>query len=422
VPKVFLPKVLARHFILAHIVRPPDQPVPRTKDTFMTLRNKAVIVGVGESDIGRLPHMTGLGLNAQAARRAIKDAGLKHTDIDGLLTAYSFTEPYFMLGSVLAEYLGIKPTYGGSIITGGASPTTMLSHAAQAVNTGAAEVVLVSAGENRATGMSRDEAVGALTAVGHPYFEAPYGIGIPSLYALVANAYMAKYGTKREEMAAVAANTRANALLHPNAHMKKPLTVQEVLDSKPISDPLNMYDCCLISDAGGAFIVTTPERAKDLPGKPVYLAGIGEAHTHEHLTSAPSLTEFGAEISGKRAYSMAGLGPSDIDVAMLYDCFSIVPIIEMEELGLAPRGQGGAFFAEGRAAIGGDLPINTHGGMLSHAHAGAVGGLMGIIEAVRQLRGEADIRQTPNASTALVHGEGGILSSHCTAILTSEAR
>lgn len=388
----------------------------------MSLRNRAVIVGVGESDIGRLPHMTGLGLNAQAARRAIKDAGISHRDIDGLLTAYSFTEPYFMLGSVLAEYLGIKPTFGSSIIAGGASPTVMLHHATQAVETGAASMVLVCAGENRATGMSRDETVSALTAVGHPYFEAPYGVGIPSLYALVASAYMARYGTTVEQMAAVSANTRANALKHPNAHMKTPLSVEEVLASKPISDPLKLYDCCLISDAGGAFIVTTPERAQDLPGKPIYLAGIGEAHTHEHLISAPSLTEFGAVISGQRAYDMAGLGPQDMDVAMLYDCFSIVPIIEMEELGLAPRGEGGAFFAEGHAAIGGKLPVNTHGGMLSHAHAGAVGGLMGIIEAVRQLRGEADARQTRGAKAAIVHGEGGILSSHCTAILTAEPR
>ncbi len=388
----------------------------------MTLRNKAVIVGVGESDIGKLPHMTGLGLNAQAARRAIADAGISHTEIDGLLTAYSFTEPYFMLGSVLAEYLGIAPTFGGSIIVGGASPTVMLHHAANAIISGSAEVVLVCAGENRATGMSRDETVAAMTAVGHPYFEAPYGVGIPSLYAMVANAYMAKYGTKREEMAAVAANTRANALKHPNAQMKTPLSVEDVLASKPISDPLNMYDCCLISDAGGAFIVTSPERAKDMPGKPVYLAGIGESHPYEHLISAPNLTEFGAGKSSELAYSMAGLGPRDMDLAMLYDCFSIVPIIEMEELGLAPRGQAGAFFAEGRAAIGGELPVNTHGGMLSHAHAGAVGGLMAIIEAVRQLRGEAGERQTRGAGAAIVHGEGGILSSHCTAILTSEAR
>lgn len=388
----------------------------------MTLRNSAVIVGVGESDIGKLPHMTGLGLNAQAASRAIADAGLHPSQIDGFLTAYSFTEPYFMLGSVLAEYLGISPRYCSSIVVGGASPNVMLHHAAQAVSTGAANYVLVCAGENRATGMSRDAAVSALTAVGHPYFEAPYGIGIPSLYALVANAYMKKYGTTREQMAAVAVNTRAHAVLHPNAHMRTPLSINDVLESKPISDPLRMLDCCLISDAGGAFIVTSPERAKDLTGRPIWLAGIGEAHTHEHLLSAPSLTEFGAEESGQRAYSMAGLGPSDMDLAMLYDCFSIVPIIEMEELGLAPRGEGGAVFASGEAAFDGALPVNTHGGMLSHAHAGAVGGLMAIIEAVRQLRGQAEGRQVNGAEAAIVHGEGGILSSHCTAILTKEAR
>lgn len=388
----------------------------------VTLRNKAVIVGVGESDIGRLPHMTGLGLNAQAARRAILDAGLRPEQIDGLLTAYSMTEPYFMLGSVLAEYLGIQPRYAASIVVGGASPTVMLHHAAQAVTSGAANYVLVCAGENRATGMSRDEAVTALAAVGHPYFEAPYGIGIPTLYALVARAYMAKYGTTREEMAAVAVNTRAHAALHPNAHMRAPITVADVLGSKPISDPLNMLDCCLISDAGGAFIVTTPEHAADLAGRPVWLAGIGEAHTHEHLVCAPSLTEFGAGRSGAAAYAMAGLGPADMDLAMLYDCFSIVPIIEMEELGLAERGAGGAMFAAGEARIGGRLPVNTHGGMLSHAHAGAVGGLMALVEAVRQLRGVAGERQVAGAEAAIVHGEGGILSSHCTAILTREAR
>jgi len=388
----------------------------------MTLRNKAAIVGVGESDIGILPHMTGLGLNAQAAARALRDAGLRPGQIDGLLTAYSFSEPYFMLGSVLAEYLGLRPRYAASLVLGGASPAAMLHHAVQAVACGAANYVLVCAGENRASGMTRDEAVSALAAVGHPFFEAPHGVGIPSLYALVARAYMAKYGTTREQMAAVAVTARENALRHPNAHMKSPLTLDDVLTARPISDPLGLYDCCLISDAGGAFVVTTPERARDLPGKPVFLAGIGEAHTHEHLTSAPSLTEFGSVESGQRAYSMAGLGPSDMELAMLYDCFTIVPIIEMEELGLAPRGEGGAFFAQGGGRIGSTLPINTHGGMLSHAHAGAVGGLMALVEAVRQLRGDAGPRQTAGATTALVHGEGGILSSHCTVILTSEPR
>ena len=362
--------------------------------------------------------MTGLGLNAQAARRALDDAGLSVADIDGVLTAYSFTEPYFMLGSVLCEYLGLKPRFSTSLICGGASPAVMLKHAAEAIVAGQAETVLVCAGENRATGVSRDAAVAALMAVGHPYFEQPYGTSIPSFYAMIAQRHMHVYGTTREQMAQVAVNTRAHALLHPNAHMKTPITLQQVLDAKPIADPLGMFDCCLISDAGGAFIVTSAERAKDLKAKPVYLQGIGEYHTHEHLMCAPSLTEFGATESGRIAYEMAGLGPQDIDVAELYDCFTIVPIIEAEELGFCKPGEGGEFFRE-QARLGGRLPVNTHGGMLSHAHAGAAGGLFGIVEAVRQLRGGLGDRQVEGAEVALVHNEGGVLSSHCTVILAN---
>jgi acetyl-CoA acetyltransferase len=385
-----------------------------------SLKNKVAIVGVGESDIGKVPGMTGLGLNAQAAKRALDDAGLKVSDIDGVLTAYSFTEPYFMLGSVLCEYLGLKPRFNASMITGGASPAVMLKHAAEAIATGQAETVLVCAGENRATGQSRDAAVAVLMAVGHPYFEQPYGTSIPGFYAMIAQRHMHVYGTTREHMASVAVQTRAHALLHPNAHMKTALTMEQVLSSKPIADPLGVLDCCLISDAGGAFIVTSAERARDLKARPVYLQGIGEYHTHEHLMCAPSLTEFGATESGRIAYEMAGVGPDDIDVAQLYDCFTIVPIIELEELGFCERGEGGAFFAEGHAAIGGRLPVNTHGGMLSHAHAGAVGGLFGIVEAVRQLRGGLGPRQVEGAQVALVHNEGGILSSHCTVILAND--
>jgi acetyl-CoA acetyltransferase len=387
-----------------------------------TLRNKVAIVGVGESDIGKVPNMSGLGLNAQAARRALDDAGLKVSDIDGVLTAYSFTEPYFMLGSVICEYLGIKPRYNASMVVGGASPGVMLKHAAEAIASGQCNTVLVCAGENRATGQSRDQAVAALTAVGHPYFEQPYGASIPAFYAMIARRHMEEFGTTEEQMAAVAVTTRAHAMLHPSAHAKKPLTLEDVMNSKPIADPLKMLDCCLLSDAGGAFIVTSAERAKDLRSKPAYLAGIGEFHTHEHITFAPSLTDFGARQSGAAAYSMAGLGPSDIDVAQLYDCFTIVPIVELEELGFCGRGEGGAYYAEGHARIGGKMPVNTHGGMLSHAHAGSVGGLFGIVEAVRQLRGGLGARQVDGAEVALVHNEGGILSSHCTLILTSEKR
>lgn len=381
---------------------------------------RVAIVGVGESDIGKVPNMTGLGLNAQAAKRALDDAGLKVSDIDGVLTAYSFTEPYFMLGSVLCEYLGLKPRYNASVVVGGGSPAVMLKHATEAILAGSADTILVCAGENRATGQSRDSAVSALLAVGHPYFEQPYGGSIPGFYAMIAQRHMHVYGTTRQHLAHIAVNTRRHALLHPNAHMKTPITLQDVLSAKPIADPLGMLDCCLISDAGGAFIVTSAERAKDLKSKPAYLLGIGEHHTHEHIMCAPSLTEFGAKESGKRAYEMAGVKPSDIDVAQLYDCFSIVPLIELEELGFCEPGEGGAFFADGRASIGGKLPINTHGGMLSHAHAGAAGGLFGIVEGVRQLRGGLGPRQVEGAELALVHNEGGILSSHCTLILGNQ--
>jgi acetyl-CoA acetyltransferase len=384
-----------------------------------SLKNKIAIVGVGESEIGRVPHMTGLGLNAQAAKRALDDAGLKVSDIDGVLTAYSFTEPYFMLGSVICEYLGLKPRFNASLVTGGASPAVMLKHAAEAIASGQAETILICAGENRATGQTRDAAVASLMAVGHPYFEQPYGASIPGFYAMIAQRHMHELGTTREQLAHVAVNTRAHALLHPNAHMKTPLTIEQVLSAKPIADPFGMLDCCLISDAGGAFIVTSAERAADLKSRPIYLQGIGEYHTHEHLMCAPSLTEFGATESGRIAYEMAELGPGDIDVAELYDCFTIVPIVEMEELGLCKRGEGGAFFAGGHARIGGTLPINTHGGMLSHAHAGAAGGLFGIVEAVRQLRGGLGARQVDGAEVALVHNEGGILSSHGTVILAN---
>ena len=388
--------------------------------TGSSLRNKVAIVGVGESDIGKVPGTSGLGLNAQACSRALDDAGLKVPDVDGLLTAYSFTEPYTMLGSSLCEYTGLQPTLCASMVAGGASPGIMLRHAAQAIAMGTAETVLICAGENRATGLGRDAAVAVLAAVGHPQFEQIYGGSIPGFYAMVARRHMHEYGTTREQLASVAVNTRAHAVLHPNAQMKKPITLEDVMASKPIAEPLRMLDCCLISDAAGAFVVTSAERARDLRMNPVYLLGIGEKHTHEHIMCAPSLTHFGAAESGRIAYEMAEVGPNDIDVAELYDCFTIVPIIELEELGLAERGAGGAFFEQGHARIGGKLPINTHGGMLSHAHAGAAGGLFGIVEAVRQLRGGEGTRQVQGAQIALVHNEGGILSSHCTMILSNQ--
>jgi acetyl-CoA acetyltransferase len=385
-----------------------------------SLRNAAVIAGVGESQIGKVPGMTGLALNAQAARRALDDAGLTFKDVDGLVTAYSVSEPYFMYGTVLCEYLGLKPGVCASMTLGGATGAILLTHAAMAIATGQAKTVLVCVGENRATGISRDQAVAALAAVGHPAFEAPYGPLIPGFYAMIARRHMHEFGTTREQMAAVAVQARRHASLHPNAHMKTPITIEDVLHSKPIADPLRLLDCCLISDAAGALVVTTPDRARDLKRPPAWLLGAGEHHTHEHLIAAPSLTRFGAHESSETAYRVAGLGPTDIDFAELYDCFTVVPILEAEEVGLVKPGEGGAFFAAGNTTLEGRLPVNTHGGMLSHAHAGAAGGLLGIVEAVRQLGGGEGARQVKRHDVALVHNEGGILSSHCTVILGRE--
>lgn len=387
----------------------------------MSLRSKIAIAGVGESRLGKVPDRTGLGLNAEAALVAIEDAGIDRSEIDGLLTAYSFSEDYFMLGSVLCEYLGIKPQYAASMIVGGATPGAMLHHAAAAIASGSCSTVLLVVGENRRTGIGRDEAVARLTAVGHPQYENPYGPPLPGIYAMVAQRHMHEFGTTPEQLASVAVTCRHHASMNPAAHMQEPITVEDVLSSKVISEPLHMLDCCLISDAGGALIVTSAERAAKLRKPPVFVRGIGEQHTHEHLIMAESLTTTGAVDSGRRAFEMAELKPDDVDVALLYDCFTIVPIIELEDLGFVARGEGGNFFEDGHARLGGQLPINTHGGMLSHAHAGAAGGMFDLVEGTRQVRGECGPRQVTDANVALVHVEGGVLSSHVTVVLSGDA-
>lgn len=385
----------------------------------MTLKNVAAIAGVGSSRVGAVPDRTGLGLMAEAAQHAVNDAGIAWDEIDGLLTAYSMTERYFMLGSVMCEYLGIAPKYAASMVVGGATPGVMINHAAAAIAAGTCSTVLIVIGENRKTGQTRDEAVAALTTVGHPHFENPYGPSLPALYGLVAQRHMFEYGTTPEQLASVAVNTRYHASLNPNAQMREPITVEDVLNSRMIADPLHLLDCCLISDAAGAIIVTSAARARDLATTPVYVRGVAEYHTHEHVSMARELTTTGAQVSSRAAYQMADVGPADFDLALLYDCFTVVPLIEMEDLGLVERGAAGLFFEQGHARLGGKLPVNTHGGMLSHAHAGAAGGLFDVIEAAEQLRGQSGVRQVADAQLAVVHVEGGVLSSHCTLVLSN---
>jgi len=385
----------------------------------MMLENSAIIAGVGEAGIRKSPDMSGLALNALAIERALDNAGMTTADVDGLFTAYSMTEPYFMLGSVLAEYIGIAPRLATSITVGGASPGVLLHQAAMALASDQADVIVIATGENRASGVSRDDAIERLTAVGHPAFENPYGPLIPAFYAMAAARYFHDHRVERDALAHVAVTSRMHAVMHPDSPMENLLTVDEVLASKPIADPLRLFDCCLISDAAGALIVTRPERAPDLPQKAVHLRGVGQSHTHEHMVMAPDDLALGARQSGERAFAMAGLKPADIDFAELYDCFTIVPVMEAEALGLAKPGEGLELFTSGEARFDGRFPVNTHGGLLSYAQAGASGGMHGIIEAVRQIRGVAGDRQVKNNAVGLVHNEGGVLSSHCTMILTA---
>jgi acetyl-CoA acetyltransferase len=296
----------------------------------------------------------------------------------------------------------------------------MLEIAAGLIEVGICNVVCITMADKLATGLGRDATIESMATIGHPQFEAPFGPMIPALYALFAQRWMWQYRIEPEHVAMASVNDRFHAALHPLAQYRAPLTVADVLGSRLIADPLHMLECAPISDGGGAIVVTSPERARALATRPVYLLGIGEAHEHEHVSQARSLVETGAAVSGPAAFAMAGMQQQDIDVAMIYDPFSFVQCMHLEDLGFCAKGDGAAFVASGATRLGGSLPVNTHGGMLSHSHPGRPSALFLIVEAIRQLRGECGERQVAGARTALVHAEGGILSSHCTAIFGSE--
>jgi acetyl-CoA acetyltransferase len=254
----------------------------------------------------------------------------------------------------------------------------------------------------------------------HPQFEVPYGPLVPSLYALVAQRHMHEYGTTPEQLAEVAVTIRRHAGLNPNAHKRDPVSVADVLSSKMITSPLHILDCAIVSDGAAAAIVTSAARARDLRGKPAHLLGQGYGLRHSHIGDT-SLTTTGAVDSGRDAFRTAGLSPADVDVAQIYDCFTITVIVELEDLGFCRKGEGGAFVEGGRIGLGGQLPVTTHGGLLSGGHPGLGGGFFHVLEGVRQVRGDAGARQVPGAKVALVHGNGGVISVHCTLLLGSEA-
>src|SRR5690606_20772795 len=374
---------------------------------------KAMITGVYDTDVGALPGSSCMGLHAEAALGALADAGLTKADIDGVLCAYSFTEPHLMLSSVFCEYMNIQPKFNAAIEVGGATACVMVMQAAALVEAGICKHVLVVTGDNRMTGMPKGGAVATLAKVGHGQFEHPYGMSVPAAYALVAQNYMHEYGVTSEHLASISVTAREYASMNSKAHMKKPITIDDVLNSRIIASPLHVLDCCLISDGGAAIVVSAADAAKDRPKKAIEIMGTGQGHTHEHIMAAPSLVDFGCKSAAKMAFERAGITAKDVDVAEIYDSFTITLLVELESIGFFERGEAGPACLAGALKLGGKLPCNTHGGLMSYAHSGAAGGMFHVVEAVRQLRREAENRQVEDCEVAFVHGDGGILSAHC---------
>jgi acetyl-CoA acetyltransferase len=385
-----------------------------------TLKGKVAIVGVADTEVGILPGRTPAELCAEAALAALEDAGIDKSQVDGLVTCNAMAQPMLYHAEAMAEYLQIFPRYCISVGAGGGTTFSILHHAASAIVTGMADVVLISMADSLRSSLTREQAMLVQSSTGHPQFEQPYGPTVPAYYALIAQAHMAKYGTTAEHFAGVAVAARSWASLNPAAQMREPITVDDVINSRMIADPLHLLDCSLVSDGGSAIIMTSAERAQDFPHQPVYLLGAGEGHSHEHISQAHDLTTSAAREAGERAYAMAGVGPGDMDIAQLYDCFTPTVLIELEDLGFCAKGEGGDFIASGALAPGGALPVNTHGGLLSHSHTGNPGSMFALTETVWQLRHSAGARQVPNAELALVHAQGGIMSSHTSLILGRE--
>ena len=374
----------------------------------------AAIVGVAESDLGVVGPKTVLQLQAQAAKAALEDAGLTMRDVDAIYTAGM--DWGWAPSMLLAEYLGIQPSVTDSTNIGGSSFEAHVGHAATMIAAGKCEVALIAYGSTQRSQASRSLGRPGPAAYAEQ-FERPYGPPLPvSGYALAAMRHMHEYSTTAEQLAEIAVATRKWATLNPKAYKRDPITIADVLASPYIAEPLRLLDCCLVTDGGGALVVTSLERARSCRKAPIQVLGHAETHTHMSISNMPDLTLTGAATTGPKAMAMAGVSHADFDVVEIYDSFTITVLLTLEALGFCKRGEGGAFVSEQRTAPGGAFPLNTNGGGLSYCHPGMYGIFL-LIEAVRQLRGESDARQVANARLALVHGTGGVLSSAATCVL-----
>jgi acetyl-CoA acetyltransferase len=376
----------------------------------------AFIAGAGNTSFGRHDGSGAVDLMAQAAQKAIEDAGVGRADIDGVLCGYATTLPHLMLSTLLCERFSLEPAYAHSVQLGGATGCAMLMLARELVRGGRCKNVLVVAGENRLSGQARDSAIQTLAQVGDADFEVPNGASIPAYYALLASRYMHETGLDEEDLAEFAVLMRAAASRHPDAHLRAPITAKDVLASKTICAPLKLLDCCPISDGAMALVVAAEPR--NAPR--VAIIGAGQAHRHQHLTAIADTRNYGARDAARRAFDEARLRASDVDYLAIYDSFTITLAILLEETGFAERGGSADRVRAGDFAPGGRLPLNTHGGLLSFGHSGVAGGMGHAVEAYRQLAGKAGDRQVSRRSRAFVHGDGGVLSSHVSLILARE--
>lgn len=383
-----------------------------------------MIVGIGLSDAPRAPHLDAVQHHVLAARRAIADAGIAKADIDGYVSAGgggSMVDDAI----TMAEYLRIDHRYIDSTMTGGSSFEFHVQHLAAAIRDGACDTALVTYGSDRLSTMGRNLGTGGFMrpgqrVAGPAQYEAPYGNTLVGAYAMHAMRHMHEYGTTSEQLAHIAVGVREFAALNPNAMYRDPITVDDVVNSRLVADPLHKLDCCAVTDGGGAFIMTTAERARDLPRKPVYVLGAAGAQTHWNISQQTDFTSSAAAKCGPIAMARARVSHRDIDMVMIYDSFTITVLLLLESLGFAPRGEGGRWVQEGHLRRGGSLPMNTDGGGLSGCHPG-MRGIFLITEAVRQLRGDAGVVQVPDCKVALCAGSGGWLSAIGVAVLGTEA-
>ncbi len=377
-------------------------------------RGSVAVVGAEESDLGQVAQGTHpMDLMAQATMRALEDCGLTLKDVDGLFVGATQVR---MGPMAFAEYLRIKPKYFDGTVIGGSSFMTHVAHAHAALQLGLCNVAVIAYGSTQ-----RSVSRAAASPREFNFYESPYRPFMPSTaYAMAAMRHMHQYGTTREQLAEVAVSARKWALLNSKAWEKEPLTIEQVLKARMVSYPFTVRDCCLVLDGGGAIVMVRADRAKSLKKKPVYVLGSGESLSHANISSMPDFTVTAAKESGAQAYAMAGMKPADMNMLSLYDAFTITPILFLEDLGFCPKGEGGRFVAGGTIAPGGKLAVNTSGGGLSYCHPGMYG-LLVMIEAIRQVRGECGQRQVKNCDVALAQGNGGVFSSECTVIFGSEA-